>query len=389
MRGNVGVWTYANPVVVHFAAGSLRRVGGLIGGRPYALVTYDEPRFGDFAQVIAATAGPAVCVIDQVKPNPDFSALATACASLAAANRPPKLILAVGGGSVIDTAKVVAASNGDFAVVEQRLSSATAANDTVILPVIAVPTTAGTGSDVTCWATVWDTDRGRKYSLSDPALYPQHAVIDPELTLGAPAGLTVSTALDALSHALESLWNVNSNPVSANFAVIAARGILAHLPALVGDLGNLALRSRIAEAALFAGLAFSNTRTALAHAISYGVTLRHGVPHGLACSFTLPRVMRTVVGQDPACDEALRQIFGADLAAGAERLERFLVGLGVSVDPADYGVGADEWRDLIDDALVAERGKNFIAPRERVAERMLAPTGARPKRRAGAEKQPL
>jgi alcohol dehydrogenase len=224
-----------------------------------------------------------------------------------------------------------------------------------------------------------------KYSLSDQALYPQHAVIDPELTLGAPAGLTVSTALDALSHALESLWNVNANPISANFAIVAARGILANLPALVGDLGNLALRSRIAEAALFAGLAFSNTRTALAHAISYGVTLRHGVPHGLACSFSLPRVMRSVVGHDRACDDALRQIFGADLAAGAERLERFLVGLGVSVDPADYGVGAEEWRGLIDDALVAERGRNFIAPRERTVERMLAAAGANSQGSTGAD----
>ena len=98
--------------------------------------------------------------------------------------------------------------------------------------------------------------------------------------------------------------------------------------------------------------------------------------------------MRSVVGHDRACDDSLRQIFGADLAAGAQRLERFLVGLGVSVDPADYGVGAEEWRGLIDDALVAERGRNFIAPRERVIECMLAPADAQPKRRIGAEKQP-
>ncbi|HSE79689.1 MAG TPA: iron-containing alcohol dehydrogenase PsrA [Alphaproteobacteria bacterium] len=382
------MWTYANPVVVHFAAGSLRRVGALVAGRPYALVTYDEPRFGGFARAIAATAGAPACIIDQVRPNPDFRVLTAACRALSATNHPPRLVLALGGGSVIDTAKVVAASNGDFAVVERRLRGTTTADGTNILPIIAVPTTAGTGSEVTCWATVWDTDRGVKYSLSDLALYPEHAVIDPELTLDAPAGLTVSTALDALSHALESLWNVNANPVSANFATVAARGILATLPALVGDLGNLALRSRIAEAALFAGLAFSNTRTALAHAISYGVTLRHGVPHGLACSFSLPRVMRSVVGHDRACDDALRQIFGADLAAGAQRLERFLVGLGVSVDPADYGVGAEEWRGLVNDALVAERGRNFIAPREQVLERMLAPAGAMPERRIGAERQP-
>ena len=143
---------------------------------------------------------------------------------------------------------------------------------------------------------MWDTQSGKKYSLSRPNLYPRHALVDPKLMVGKPRQLTISTGLDALSHALESLWNVNANPISAHHAVVAAREILAVLPQLVNDLQNLELRSRMAAAALSAGLAFSNTRTAIAHSISYPVTLHHDVAHGIACSFTLPMVLRSVAG---------------------------------------------------------------------------------------------
>src|SRR5690606_9239868 len=104
---------------------------------------------------------------------------------------------------------------------------------------IAVPTTAGTGSEVTCWGTVWDNAAGVKHSLAHPGLYPEYAVVDPALMVGKSQELTVQTGLDALSHALESLWNRNANPVSMAHAVAAARGVLSTLPALIGDLRNL------------------------------------------------------------------------------------------------------------------------------------------------------
>ncbi len=153
----------------------------------------------------------------------------------------------------------------------------------------------------------------KKYSLARETLYPETALVDPLPTLGLPRAVTVSTGLDALSHALESIWNVNANPVSSNLAEIAAREVLEALPLLADDLASEVLRTRLARASLFAGLAFSNTRTALAHALSYHLTLHHGVPHGIACSFSLPMVMRAVAGCDPACDASLKRIFGPDL----------------------------------------------------------------------------
>ena len=354
------MWEYANPVRILFGRGALERVAGLVDARAYALVTYGEPFFAELAARIVEPAGLPALVIDRVIPNPDFASLAEACRLFGGASRRPEVLVALGGGSVIDTAKVVAAAGDDFARVRRYLESGEGVERLSALPIIAVPTTAGTGSEVTAWATVWDTEASKKYSLSLPGLYPEHAVVDPALTLGAPRELTVSTGLDALSHALESIWNVNASPVSARFSLFAAREVLAVLPGLVGDLGNQDLRERMARAALLAGLGFSNTKTALAHSLSYPITLRQGVPHGIACSFSLPAVMRLASGADPQCDARLREIFGADLEAGADRLEAFLQDLGVSVNPADYGIPAAEWPRTIAAALEGERGQNFI-----------------------------
>jgi phosphonate metabolism-associated iron-containing alcohol dehydrogenase len=278
------------------------------------------------------------------------------------------VIIALGGGSVIDSAKVFAAAGGDFGNVKTFLESQKGAEHLSAIPIIAVPTTAGTGSEVTCWGTVWDEANGKKYSLARPNLYPTHAVVDPRLMLGKPLLLTISTGLDALSHALESLWNVNNNPVSANHAVVAARSALDVLPRLVKDLGNIELRERMAMAALFAGLAFSNTKTAIAHSLSYPITLRHGVQHGIACSFSLPMVLRSVDGVGGICEDSLKQIFGPDLARGADDLEDFLGRLGISSNPASYKIDRREWRLLIEDSLQGERGRNFLGSGDRLIE---------------------
>ena len=243
-------------------------------------------------------AGPPAVVVRDVEPNPDYASLRMACAAFARAGVPPQVIVALGGGSVIDTAKVLAAAGDEFSRVQGYIEGRHGAEALRRLPIIAVPTTAGTGSEVTCWATVWDTANRKKYSLARPELYPERAVLDPRLSVGVPRALTISTGLDALSHALESIWNVNGNPVSANHAVFAACEVIDCLPRLADDLGNVDLRTRMARASLFAGLAFSNTKTALAHSLSYFLTLHHGVVHGIACSFSLPAVMRCVIGVD-------------------------------------------------------------------------------------------
>jgi alcohol dehydrogenase class IV len=124
----------------------------------------------------------------------------------------------------------------------------------------------------------------------------------------------------------------------------------------------------MSRASLMAGLAFSNTRTALAHSISYEMTLRHGLPHGLACSFTLPLVWKLASGADPARDAVLARVFGAGVAEPWTRLAAFLQQVGVKTAFSEYGVGAAEARGMIELALGGARGKNFVNPAPRLDE---------------------
>jgi 4-hydroxybutyrate dehydrogenase len=240
-----------------------------------------------------------VALYDGTPPNPNEAAVREAVGAYRKGDCDG--IVAVGGGSAIDLAKgvaVCATHDGplqSFALIEggaDRITSRTA-------PVIAVPTTAGTGSEVTPWATVWDEREPRKHSIDHPALFPEAALDDPELTLTLPEEPTVTAALDALSHAMEAVWNRNANPVSDVFAVRAITVIPDALRNALGAPTEIHPREMLQLASLFAGLAFSNTRTALAHSLSYPLTASLGLPHGLACSFTLPEVLMLNAKTDP------------------------------------------------------------------------------------------
>ena len=198
-------WKFRNPVQVEFGVDSFAKLPELIGKRRYALVTYGEPIFDELARRLEESTGAPALVIRDVAPNPDYRLLAEQTRRFADLKMQPEVIVAVGGGSVIDSAKVFAAAGGDFNKIIRYLESQQGEEALSATPIIAVPTTAGTGSEVTCWATVWDEANEKKYSLARPNLYPTYAVIDPRIMLGKPRLLTISTGLDALSHALESL----------------------------------------------------------------------------------------------------------------------------------------------------------------------------------------
>ena len=276
------------------------------------------------------------------------------------------MLVAVGGGSAIDTAKLlqVATPAASFESLFEALAAGRQPEVARASRLIAVPTTAGTGSEVTPWATLWDRSSAipRKHSLHVEETWPEVALVDPSLTLSAPAAVTRNSALDALSHSLESIWNLNSNAVSDTLAVDAARGVIATLPPLLAAPGDRVLRTRMSRASPMAGLAFSNTRTALAHSISYEMTLKHGLPHGLACSFTLPLVWRLASGADHARDEVLGRVFGAQVSEPWKRLAEFLNRVGVKTAFSEYGVDAAEARGMIEHALSGARGKNFVNP---------------------------
>lgn len=358
------MWNYHNPVRVCAGSGSLAQLPALLNGARALLITFPQAAALGLEARIAQLLGAQLAAIDNtVQPNPDVSWLAPMYERIWHRHDDVDCIIALGGGSVIDCAKAMLADtdSNDFAplLTHLRDGASLTANRTKTL--IAIPTTAGTGSEVTPWATIWDAAAGSKYSLHQYWTWPRAAIIDPQLMLSLPHSVTLAGGLDALSHALESIWNIHRNPVSASLAATAARQILATLPALLARPDDLVLRERMAGAALQAGLAFSNTKTALAHSLSYDITLQHGVAHGIACSFSLPRVMQLAFGHASDVDALLLQIFdAADLRQASDTLTDFLERLSVSTDPADYGVGTT-WDTHVQRALQGPRGRNFIA----------------------------
>lgn len=354
---------FHNPVAIEVGAGALAALPRLLAGRRVVLVTFPEAAALGLVSRMRSLLGEAVVAVeDGIEPNPDVRNLAPMYARFWREHGACDAIVALGGGSAIDTAKalMVGTASGTFAELMELLGRGGDFRPARVKPLIAVPTTAGTGSEVTPWATIWEQATQRKHSLHLPETWPEAAIVDAELMLTLPASVTLQSGLDALSHALESIWNVNANPVSDALAVSAAREVMEALPALMGSLSDVGLRSRMAVAALKAGLAFSNTKTALAHSISYEMTLRFGLPHGIACSFTLPMVLGRALGRDAGRDAVLAQVFGGDLGQAPRRLAAFLQGLGVRTEFSDYGVEAEESQRMVRDALGGVRGRNFI-----------------------------
>lgn len=287
---------FYNPVRIHFGSVGLPELPGLLGSRRATLITTPGmERRGVVESVEHACAPRSIRVFTGVQPNPTIASITSAAERIL--DSAPEVLIAVGGGSTLDTAKGVAAiaSPGCF---ERNWFPGHLREKTPFpeafspLPVIAIPTTAGTGSEVTMWGTVWDEMNGSKHSISHPRLFPEMALLVPALTLTSPPELTLFSALDTISHCMESIWNRGATPISDVFAVAGLTKSFSALDRALENPADFEARRTLQEAALLGGLAISSNATALAHSMSYPLTSHCGMPHGLACSFTLPEVIR-------------------------------------------------------------------------------------------------
>ena len=196
----------------------------------------------------------------------------------------------------------------------------------------------------------------KKYSLHLPDLWAEWAICDPRTQVSLPVEVTIQSGLDALSHAIESVWNINSNPISRNYASVASKLIFEFLPALIENPTDLDLRSKIQFAALNAGLAFSNTATSMAHAISYYLTLKNGTPHGIACSVPLPLIMDFIEKNEPEMAQNLHLTFSFDLY---NKLLGLLEKCKVSPNLDDFSLDKSDFRNIREQVLNNPRAKNF------------------------------
>jgi len=268
-------------------------------------------------------------------------------------------LLAFGGGSPIDTAKAMAilALRGG----KMRDYKAPAVNDTGALPVIAIPTTAGTGSECTRFTVITDAERDEKMLIPGLGALPLAAIVDYELTFSVPPRITADTGVDSFTHALEAFVSRRANPFSDALAISAMRLIGANLRIAFHEPRNAAARAAMMLGATQAGLAFSNASVALVHGMSRPIGAHFHVPHGLSNAMLLPIVTRfSLSAALPRYAEAARlagfaaetdadQLAGAKLLEGLDALN---AELGVPT-PEKFGISATAWHNKL--PLMAEQ----------------------------------
>lgn len=255
--------------------------------RPLVMTDQGLAKLGVSAKLtrVLDEAGLAYEVFDQVPPDSSLDVV-NEVAQLYA-DRGCDGFVAIGGGSVIDTTKGAAASlsckGADFAALQ---GSEILTED--LPPLIAIPTTAGTGSEVTLVAVVADTKRHAKLSFTSYKLVPHTAILDPALTSSLPPKLTATTGMDALTHAIEAYTSTQKNPVSDAFAVQAIRMISENLPKACANGSDTDARLSLAVASLMAGAAFSNAMVGIVHSIGHSLGGLCRIPHGQAMMMLLP-----------------------------------------------------------------------------------------------------
>lgn len=285
-------WQFYNPVKVFVGRGSRVQLVNQLKNQRVLIVATARGRaqFLNDSILGSILQNNTVMWIDNIKENPGLTDLQIEINQLHSIKI--DTIVAFGGGSAIDAAKVIRmgiAVNSASTLLE-LLDNSAPHESVKQVPLYVITTTAGTGSEVTPFATVWHHEIHKKLSLASDSIFATVAIVDAELTDSAPGSVTLSTGLDAINQAAESIWNKNANRITLGFATRALKLGLQALPLLASGEGGKIEREQMAEASLLAGLAISHTRTALCHSISYPLTAHYAVPHGLACAFTMPAV---------------------------------------------------------------------------------------------------
>lgn len=274
----------------------------------------------------------------------------------------PEVVIAVGGGSILDVGKSLCCLYGrqleDSEALRQMIQNKDYGHPAARW--IGVPTTAGTGSETTCWATIWDPARDAKRSMECRDNYAWAALVDPELAAGMPVPLAVSSALDAVAHAVESYWAKGTNCVSRALALQAVRTMMANMEGLLR--GEPEAHEAMARGSMLAGLAFSNTKTTACHSISYPLTMRYRIPHGAAVSMLLAPVLRLNIPQI----QGLPALLAALGVSGAEelgvRITDWLKRSGQPATLAGWGVKPEELPRLAQLGMTKGRADNNPVP---------------------------
>ncbi|MDA3789474.1 MAG: iron-containing alcohol dehydrogenase [Desulfobacula sp.] len=285
------------PTRIEFGNGVSATVGSeakALGGSCVLLVTDPGVRKAgviDSIENCLVETGLKVVVFDDVAPNPRDISITEGAAL--AKHENCDMVVAVGGGSAIDTAKGITVVHKYGGTIQDYESDEEFWFKVPgeVTPLIAIPTTSGTGSEVTLWAIITDSKRSLKMGVGDPKMTAKVALLDPELTISLPRGITASTGMDALTHAIEAYTANCSNPLTDSLSLTSIRLISQNLRRAFANGEDRAARSDLMLGSLLAGVAFGNADTASVHAMAETIGGVYDTPHGVANAIYLPVVM--------------------------------------------------------------------------------------------------
>jgi len=355
--------TLRQPAAITFGAGCANEaVDYLLPRRPRHVLMVFPPVIGAAAEVVLGRfrqEGIGTTSLTDVPAEPDVASVERIRANLRGVAI--DAVFGMGGGSVLDVAKLLAALHGVSAPVRDFFGNGRVTARP--LPLVCLPTTAGTGSEVSPNAILYDETDHLKKAVISPHLVPDAVFVDPQLTLSVPPALTAATGIDALSHGLEAYANLAAHPLVDLYALEGIRLIASHLRHAVESPGDLAARSAVALGSLYGGLCLGPVNTAAVHALAYPLGSEFRLAHGLSIALLLPHVVRFNLPAAPERYAAVARALGvpdggealATATRGADRLAALGAECGIPPGLAACGVPPEAIPRMAADAMKVTR----------------------------------
>jgi alcohol dehydrogenase len=341
-------WFYKQPVKIIFGIDKIKDLYNILTNVNYKNgLLVCGPSFaenGVAEKILDCSKGLIIKTFSDIVPNPTVDNVDN-CADIIRKNN-IEFILALGGGSPIDCAKAAASlCKTEDSIVPYHNQEKKFGKEHI--PLIAVPTTAGTGSEVTAVSVLTNPNISKKAPIASENFYPEYAIVDPALTLTVPKQITASTGLDVLSHALEGFWSKYHQPICDAMAMYAASLVFKYLEKAYINGEDIEAREKMSEASLIAGLAFGIPKTTGSHACSFPLTNIYKLPHGEACAFTLDYFTRiNAEAENGRVNNFAEQLGFKDAYDMADRIKELKISMNMKVTIQDVGIKNNEVEKL-------------------------------------------
>lgn len=354
------MWNYRQPVEICFEPGGSEKISQHMEKINFsrAILVCDpfHDRNGLARKLADSSNGRIIAIYSDVEPNPTIQNVEDCVAKIRESGA--ECIVALGGGSSMDCAKSAAAAVYCRCTPRELMEGRAIEG---ALPLLAIPTTAGTGSEVTAGAVLSDPEKGEKAALFSPHLFARMALVDSKLTYTCPPAVTASSGIDVLMHALDAMSSVKANPATDTLALRAAKLVLGNLEAAYRDGSDTKARDAMSAASVIAGMAFSQTGTTGSHACSYILTAKYHLPHGEACAFTADAWIVVNAEARPELKELIRELGFENAKELANEINRLKHVFQMRTTFKEAGIPEEDIEEIVDRSLESGNMANNIA----------------------------